>query len=55
MGRFAQLAVAASEEALRDAHLDVKELSVAERERIVFPYFGITEVGCLLRIRNWKF
>jgi 3-oxoacyl-[acyl-carrier-protein] synthase II len=35
MGRFAQLAVAASEEALRDAGLNVKELSVAERERIV--------------------
>ena len=37
MGRFAQLAVAASEEALRDAQLDVKELSLAERERIVYP------------------
>jgi len=44
MGRFAQLAVAASEEALRDAQLDVKELSPAERERIVFPCFGITEM-----------
>jgi 3-oxoacyl-[acyl-carrier-protein] synthase II len=37
MGRFAQLAVAASEEALRDAQLNVKELSLEERERIVFP------------------
>jgi 3-oxoacyl-[acyl-carrier-protein] synthase II len=35
MGRFAQLAIAASEEALRDAGLNVKELSIAERERIV--------------------
>lgn len=44
MGRFAQLAIAASEEALRDAKLDVKELSPAERERIVFPRFGMTEL-----------
>lgn len=43
-GRFAQLAIAASEEALRDAKLDVKELSLAERERIVFPSFGMTEL-----------
>ena len=35
MGRFAQLAIAASEEALHDAGLNVKELSIAERERIV--------------------
>jgi len=35
MGRFAQMAVAASEEALRDAQLDPKQLSAVERERIV--------------------
>jgi 3-oxoacyl-[acyl-carrier-protein] synthase II len=35
MGRFAQLAVAASEEALSDAGLNTKELSLEERERIV--------------------
>src|SRR5437660_1260993 len=35
MGRFAQFAVAASEEALSDSGLNVTELSVAERERIV--------------------
>jgi 3-oxoacyl-[acyl-carrier-protein] synthase II len=35
MGRFAQLAVAASEEALSDAGLNTKELSIEERERIV--------------------
>ena len=40
MGRFAQLAIAAAEEALTDAQLNVKELSVAERERIVSPSFG---------------
>ena len=44
MGRFAQFAIAASEEALRDAQLDVKELSPAERERIVFPCFSMTEI-----------
>ena len=43
MGRFVQLAVAASEEALRDALLDVKELSPAERERIVSPSLDMTE------------
>lgn len=35
MGRFAQLAVAASEEALGDAGLNTKELSLEQRERIV--------------------
>ena len=35
MGRFAQLAIAASEEALSDAGIDTKELSLEERERIV--------------------
>jgi len=35
MGRFAQLAVAASEEALSDAGINTKELSLEERERIV--------------------
>jgi 3-oxoacyl-[acyl-carrier-protein] synthase II len=35
MGRFTQLAVAVSEEALQDARLNVKELSLTERERIV--------------------
>jgi 3-oxoacyl-(acyl-carrier-protein) synthase len=35
MGRFTQLAVAASEEALKDSGLKVKELSIAQREQIV--------------------
>ena len=35
MGRFAQMAVAASEEALKDAGLDVKELDTSQKERIV--------------------
>ena len=35
MGRFAQLAIAASEEALKDAQLEPKNLSVEQRERIV--------------------
>ena len=35
MGRFAQLAVAASEEALSDAGLNTQELSIEQRERIV--------------------
>jgi 3-oxoacyl-[acyl-carrier-protein] synthase II len=39
MGRFAQLAVAASEEALKDAQLDPKNLSVEQRERIVSRLF----------------
>jgi 3-oxoacyl-[acyl-carrier-protein] synthase II len=43
MGRFAQLAVAASEEALRDAGLNPKDLSLAERERIVLNHLGVTE------------
>lgn len=54
MGRFAQMAVAASEEALRDAQLNVKELSTAERERIVTPFWTRLRVGCLLRIRDRK-
>lgn len=37
MGRFAQLAIAASEEALCDAQINTKELSPTDRERIV-PY-----------------
>jgi 3-oxoacyl-[acyl-carrier-protein] synthase II len=32
MGSFAQLAVAASEQAVQDAKLNVKELTIAERE-----------------------
>ena len=44
MGRFAQLAVAASEEALCDAGLNPKELSLAERERIVLNHLDVTEV-----------
>jgi 3-oxoacyl-[acyl-carrier-protein] synthase II len=39
MGRFAQLAVAASEEALKDAQLDPKNLSVEQRERMVSRVF----------------
>lgn len=40
MGRFAQLAVAASEEALADAGLNTKELSLEERERTVTTDMG---------------
>jgi len=42
MARFSQFAVAASEEALKDAGVKPSELSVDERERIVFfhPLFG---------------
>jgi len=35
MARFAQLGVAASEEALRDANINAKELTPEQRERIV--------------------
>jgi 3-oxoacyl-[acyl-carrier-protein] synthase II len=35
MSRFAQMAVAASEEALRDSGLNVQKMSVTERERMV--------------------
>jgi 3-oxoacyl-(acyl-carrier-protein) synthase len=57
MGRFAQLAVAASEEALRDAQLTPKDLSVMQRERIVRPPKAsrLIWVGCLLWLRDWEF
>ena len=38
MGRFSQLAVCAAEEALRDAKIDTKDLSLEERERIVIAF-----------------
>jgi len=37
LGRFAQMALAASQEALQDAKIQVNELSPEERERIVCP------------------
>ena len=47
-GRFALMAIAASEEALQDAKLDVKELDVSQRERIVTtPIMSLT-LGSLL-------
>jgi 3-oxoacyl-[acyl-carrier-protein] synthase II len=55
MGRFAQLAVAASEEALGDAGLNTKELSLEQRERIVSYPGEMAEVGCMLWIWNWEF
>jgi 3-oxoacyl-(acyl-carrier-protein) synthase len=55
MGRFAQMAVAASEEALQDAKLNVKELDVAQRERIVHTVKSSLTLGRLLWLRHWKF
>jgi len=55
MGRFAQLAVAASEEALRDAKINVKELSLDERERIVTSPSEVLKLGCMLWIRYREF
>jgi len=52
MSRFAQMAVAASEEALRDSGLNVQKMSVTERERMVSSLNGLS-LGSLLRIRNW--
>ena len=50
MGRFSQLAVAASEQALKDAGVKPSELSVEERERIVHSELVF---GCLLMTRAY--
>jgi 3-oxoacyl-[acyl-carrier-protein] synthase II len=55
MGRFAQMAVAASEEALQDAKLNVKELDLSQRERIVSSLVDMADLGSLLWIWNWQF
>jgi len=57
MGRFAQLALVASDEALRDAGLNVKELSIAQRERMVLPSLlpPTLTLGSLLWLWNREF
>ena len=56
LGRFAQMALAASREALQDAKIEVGQLSPEERERIVgSPRNTALTAGCVLRIGNRKF